>query len=133
MIDRVRNEHERVHLTDACRRARAIRSSEVGVCISVTLAPHTLSSQCTASASPEFSAGRRGDGGPVHKGQRSLYAVKDIQQGEVVHVEAPLVAAQHLWNKTFKYACCSHCLAPLESATQTACRLSRCARPGTDA
>ena len=65
---------------------------------------------------------RRHENGPI-TGQRGLFAVKDIVLGDIVHLEQPLVAVQHLWNRKFGYAACSHCLRSLETAPAMAQRL----------
>ncbi|KAK2192875.1 hypothetical protein NP493_21g07016 [Ridgeia piscesae] len=52
---------------------------------------------------------------------RALFASRDHAEGESLFEETPIVSAQFLWNKLYKYAACDHCLRSLETA-QGMCR-----------
>ncbi|XP_042326120.1 SET and MYND domain-containing protein 5 isoform X2 [Sceloporus undulatus] len=54
---------------------------------------------------------------------KGLFATRNIQKGETIFVEKPVVAAQFLWNALYKYRACDHCLRALETAEENAQRL----------
>eukprot|EP00628_Pelagophyceae_sp_CCMP2097_P020741 CAMPEP_0184237154 /NCGR_PEP_ID=MMETSP0976-20121227/26206_1 /TAXON_ID=483370 /ORGANISM="non described non described, Strain CCMP2097" /LENGTH=76 /DNA_ID=CAMNT_0026542295 /DNA_START=32 /DNA_END=259 /DNA_ORIENTATION=+ len=60
--------------------------------------------------------------GPL-EGQRGLFAPRDCCAGEIVLTEAPLLVAQHAFNRKCGYAACAHCLRSLETPRATARRL----------
>uniref|UniRef100_A0A8D0AXU0 Protein-lysine N-trimethyltransferase SMYD5 n=1 Tax=Salvator merianae TaxID=96440 RepID=A0A8D0AXU0_SALMN len=54
---------------------------------------------------------------------KGLFATRNIQKGETIFVEKPVVSAQFLWNALYKYKACDHCLRALETAEENAQRL----------
>ena len=58
------------------------------------------------------------------RGQRGLFAARGYAKGEVILTEEPLVLGQHLFNRTFGYVACAHCLKSLETAREMTERLS---------
>lgn len=55
---------------------------------------------------------------------KGLFALKQIKKGDIIFEENPLVCCQFSWNKAYKYKACDHCLRPLETAQENACRLT---------
>ena len=60
-----------------------------------------------------------------NKKGRGLFATRDINEGECIFSEKPLVSVQFAWNRKCKYLACQHCLKPLETPQQAYQRLSR--------
>ena len=55
---------------------------------------------------------------------RGLFAKTEIKEGDIILEEAPIIAAQFLWNATCRYLACDHCLRSLETAEEMARRLT---------
>ncbi|KAG4077334.1 hypothetical protein HA402_009735 [Bradysia odoriphaga] len=53
-----------------------------------------------------------------------MFALSNINSGDVIFREKPLVSSQFSWNKTYKYLCCDNCLRPLETAEMNLRRLA---------
>lgn len=53
-----------------------------------------------------------------------LFATKDLRPGDVIFEEKPLVSSQFVWNETYGYLSCHHCLRPLEGAEENVQRLT---------
>mmetsp|Transcript_41295 Transcript_41295/g.106857 ORF Transcript_41295/g.106857 Transcript_41295/m.106857 type:complete len:245 (+) Transcript_41295:160-894(+) len=55
---------------------------------------------------------------------KGVFAKQAVEQGKVILRERSLAVSQYLWNKVCKYEACDNCMYPLETAQQTAIRLS---------
>ncbi|XP_076103229.1 protein-lysine N-trimethyltransferase SMYD5-like [Mytilus galloprovincialis] len=55
---------------------------------------------------------------------KGLFAKKNINKGDVIFEETPIVSTQFLWNELYKYKACEYCMKSLETAEEQARRLS---------
>ncbi|WAR22457.1 SMYD5-like protein [Mya arenaria] len=55
---------------------------------------------------------------------KGLYARKQINEGETILEETPMVCCQFAWNELYKYTACENCLRSLEKAEAMARRLT---------
>lgn len=55
---------------------------------------------------------------------KGLFAKKKIFNGSIIFEEDPLVSCQFSWNSACRYKACDHCMKPLETAEENACRLT---------
>nr|CAB3266419.1 SET and MYND domain-containing protein 5 [Phallusia mammillata] len=53
-----------------------------------------------------------------------LFATKDLNAGDEILVEEPLVSCQFAWNKLYKYLACDYCMKSLETAESMSQRLT---------
>lgn len=56
---------------------------------------------------------------------KGLFATRDINVGEVIVEEEPIISCQFSWNALYGYQSCSHCMTPLETAEENARRLTK--------